>query len=145
MNRRIFLPSLCALGLGTWVLPANAAGTLLVIAHPSNTTKSLSAAEIEAIFTTRKQYWSHGGRIQTFNFPPKHPTRVEFDKKVLGMDPDEVARYWIDRRVRGGDRPPRQIPNASLMVRIVATLEGAAGYVYENDVTSAVKVIGRVG
>jgi hypothetical protein len=60
------------------------------------------------------------------------------------MNPDEVARYWIDRRVRGGHRPPRQVPGAALMVRIVASLEGAIGYAKESDVNSSVKILAKV-
>lgn len=130
--------------MAAYAEPVQASAGLVVIVHPANSVTSSTMAELEAIFTTRKQNWSHGGRIQPFNFPPKHPIRVAFDQEVLGMDPDEVARYWIDRKVRGGHRPPRQVPSAALMVRIVASLEGAVGYAKESDVNSSVKILAKV-
>lgn len=81
------------------------------------------------MFTTRKQAWSGGKRVLPFNFPPKHEIRVAFDEAVLQMDPDEVARYWIDRRIRGGNAPPKQVPSAQVIVRLVQKLEGAIAYV----------------
>lgn len=81
------------------------------------------------MFITRKQDWGAGKRILPFNFPAKHDVRVSFDRAVLDMDPDAVARYWIDRRIRGGNPPPKQIPNAQLMLRLVQKLDGAIGYV----------------
>lgn len=144
MNRRHFLLSLYSLGLTGYGQLSQAAAGLVVIAHPNNSVSSATMAELEAYFTTRKQYWPNGGRVQPFNFPAKHPVRVAFDEAVLGMNADEVARYWIDRRVRGGHRPPRQVPSAALMVRIVASLDGAIGYVNPSDVNSSVKVIAKV-
>lgn len=81
------------------------------------------------MFTTRKQSWSGGKRIVPFNFPPKHEVRVAFDQAVLEMDPDAVARYWIDRRIRGGNPPPKQVSNARMIVRLVEKLDGAIAYV----------------
>jgi hypothetical protein len=92
------------------------------------------------MFTTRKQSWDGGKRIVPFNFPPKHAVRVAFDRSVLEMDPDDVARYWIDRRIRGGNAPPKQVSSAQLIVRLVEKLDGAIGYVPKSAVSSGVRV-----
>jgi hypothetical protein len=128
MNRRQLLA--CALGgAGTClVAPAFAGPDLIVVVHPS-VTEAISMADLGAIFTTRRQSWTGGKRIVPFNFPAKHEVRVAFDQAVLGMDPDAVARYWIDRKIRGGNPPPKQITTAQLVVRLVEKLDGAIGYV----------------
>jgi hypothetical protein len=93
------------------------------------------------MFTTRKQSWNGGGRIVPFNFPPKHEVRVDFDRAVLEMSPEEVARYWIDRRIRGGTPPPKSVNNAALIVRLVSKLEGAIGYVPRSSVDPSVRIV----
>lgn len=113
---------------------------LVVVVHPSNK-ETPSRSELAAMFTTRKQSWSGGKRVVPFNFPAKHDLRVAFDREVLEMDPDDVARYWIDRRIRGGNSPPKQITSAPLIVRLVEKLDGAIGYVPKSAVTSGVRIV----
>ena len=127
--------------------PAPAAGgspEIAVIANPQVPIEEASAAKLNAIFTTRTQRWDDGTPIRPLNFPARDDLRVAFDRAVLGLEPDEVARFWIDRRVRGGNPPPRQVPNARLMVGVVGKLDGAIGYVPAKDATGAVRVVARV-
>lgn len=128
MTRRELLVGSAAIASSLFVSGARANEPLVVIVHPSNH-EHPSRAEVAAMFITRKQDWGAGKRILPFNFPAKHDVRVSFDRAVLDMDPDAVARYWIDRRIRGGNPPPKQIPNAQLMLRLVQKLDGAIGYV----------------
>jgi len=60
------------------------------------------------------------------------------------MEPDEVARYWIDRRVRGGHRPPRQLNSWALMLKVVSAVDGAIGYVPESSMSDQVKALMKV-
>ena len=99
--------------------------------------ESPGKSDLSLIFTTRKQEWSGGKPIMPFNFPPKHECRVAFDGAVLGMDADEVAKYWIDRRIRGGNAPPKQVPAAGMIVKLVEKFEGAIGYVPKAAATGA--------
>ena len=70
--------------------------------------------------------------------------RDEFDRRALHLDPNEVARFWIDRRVRGGHPPPRQIPDAKTMLRVVASLETAVGYVMNSEADGSVRVVAEI-
>lgn len=142
MNRRLFLALSGAAAAATLVVPAGASD-LVVIAHPG-VPETPSRPDLNAIFTTRKQTWQNGARIVPFNFPAKHEVRVLFDRVVLGMDPEEVAKYWIDRRVRGGNAPPKQVPNAATIVKLIEKLEGSISYVPRSSVTPGVRVLGPV-
>ena len=115
--------------------------TLAIVVHPDGPAKELSSADAEAIFSARKRFWDSGERILPFNLPPNHDLRVLFDRAVLHMSPDEVAKYWIDERVRGGNRPPKQVPSPALMLAVVAKLQGAIGYVPLSSVHRDVRVI----
>ncbi len=143
IQRRTLLAGSAAI-LGTsLVAPVRAGANLVVIVHPSNS-ETPSLADLAAIFTTRKQSWGGGKRIVPFNFPAKHEVRVAFDRAVLDMDPDDVARYWIDRRIRGGNPPPKQVASARLIVRLVEKLDGAVAYVPETTPLGDTRVVQRI-
>ncbi len=65
---------------------------------------------------------------------------------VLGLDPEGVARYWIDRKIRGGERPPRKVasPSAVRPRRGRGRARGGIGYLLASDVNPTVKVIARI-
>jgi len=144
MNRRALLRVMAASALP--LLPGEllAAPRLAVIVHAKNPIKSLGADELEAMFKALRRNWPSGQRIQPFNLPPRHGLRVAFDREALHMEPDAVARYWIDQRVRGGQQPPTQVPDSKLMLRVVSSLSGAVGYVPANEVANGVKVVAEV-
>jgi hypothetical protein len=66
---------------------------------------------------------------------------VRFDQAVLGMTPERVSRYWIDRKIRGQSGPPRALDSADLVQRVVARLDGGIGYVRMNELKADVKVV----
>jgi ABC-type phosphate transport system substrate-binding protein len=120
------------------------AGDIAVIVHPDVRVSALDQANLEAIFTTRRRFWHGSKRIASFNLPPRHPTRAAFDRAVLGRDPDEVGRFWVDRRIRGGARPPRSVSDPRLMVRVVSRVPGSIGYVPARYVDDTVRVVAVV-
>lgn len=145
MDRRTWLSTAACAGVSLWLRPALASEEpLAVFVHLKNGAKSLSGQELAAIFMSRRLHWDGSGRIIAFNFPAKHPVRVAFDRAVLGMDPDEVARYWIDQRIRGGNPPPRQVPNGALIPRLVEQLEAAIGYAPASEVSGRVHIVAVV-
>ncbi|MFW5875373.1 MAG: hypothetical protein ACOCXM_01425 [Myxococcota bacterium] len=121
---------LLALLLGLLPVPSAAqSGELAVIVHPSNSVDSLSTAKLESIFTSSRRHWKGGRSIVAFNYEAHDSKRVAFDRAVLQMKPDEVSKFWINQRIRGRGEPPRSVPSAKLMLRVVQRLEGAIGYV----------------
>jgi hypothetical protein len=144
LHRRHFL-SLLGAGAATAALrPAQASTGLVVIVPAGAEVRELALGELAAIFTTRRRNLEGGTTLIPLNLPPRDRLRVAFDQAVLGMGPEEVARYWVDRRVRGGNAPPRHVPSASLVARLVARLPGAVGYVPESDLAPGVRVVARI-
>jgi hypothetical protein len=117
---------------------------LAVIVNPRNPAKRIDAFELEAIFTMATQGWPGGGTVIPFNYPPEDRLRVAFDRAALRMEPDQVGRFWIDQRVRDALRPPRQVGDPSIALRLVARLPGAIAYVPSSLVDGSVKVVARV-
>lgn len=125
-------------------LQADARSELAVIVHPGTRTAPLTATELERIFSARTRNWPGGRRIVPLNLPSGSRGRLLFDRAVLGMGPEQVARFWIDRRVRGGARPPRQAPDPEMVVKVVERLHGAIGYVPPEMITGRVRVVARI-
>ena len=150
MFRRIALAFAAALLVAAVGLPmpkttsAQRSPILAVIVHPDIRIRSLDADELRSIFTMRRRHWDGGERVVPFNLPTGHGQRNGFDSSVLRMSENQVSRYWIDRRIRGGSRPPRQAPSEEIMARVIGRLPGAIGYVRTNFVNRSVRVVALV-
>src|SRR5262245_36554072 len=108
-----------------WALSSAAgAPALLVIVHSANPAKHLGPSELRPIFQANKKTWESGARVDPVNLPEKSVARHDFDRAVLGLDPDESQKYWIDRRVRGDARPPKKLPTPSAVSAFVASTPG---------------------
>jgi hypothetical protein len=121
---------LCAAGAA----PAESSGAasppppFLVVAHASLGVNAVEVSELRDLFLRRTEALQ-GQQCVPLNYPSGAELRVLFDDKVLRMTPDQVGRYWVDLRIRGGGRPPRTVPTAEIMLRVVGALRGAVGYV----------------
>jgi ABC-type phosphate transport system substrate-binding protein len=134
-----------ALALALWVGPAAAGGDeIAVIVNKGNPAGSLSQNDLRPIFQTTKTSWPDGSKITALNLPDADGTRKGFDAAVMGLDPDRVARYWVDRKIRGGNPPPKSVGSSGAVVKVVGSKAEAIGYVPSKDVSGNVKVVARI-
>jgi ABC-type phosphate transport system substrate-binding protein len=134
-----------ALGLLFWVGSASAGGDeIAVIVNKSSPVSSLSQSDLRPIFQTTKTSWPNGSKIAAFQLADSDATRKGFDAAVLGLDPDRVARYWVDRKIRGGDPPPKTVPSTGAMAKVVGAKAEAIGYVPLKEVSGNVKVVAKI-
>jgi ABC-type phosphate transport system substrate-binding protein len=141
---------MCAVVGAVWLfapLHSRAGGTtetLLVIAHKAVRAAKISRDELRPIFQTKTATWPDGSAVRPFNLPDANTARQGFDAAILGLDPDRVARYWIDRKIRGGERPPAIAPTAAVMLKIVSKTPGAIGYIEAGGADQTVKIVAKV-
>ena len=114
---------------------------LVVVVSASAAMKDISTATLRRAFQGMATDFEAGKRFIPLNHPPGTPTRTQFDRAVLGLEPDAVGAFWIDRRIRDESPPPRTVPTPELALRIVGSLLGAITYVFPELVTPAVKVL----
>jgi hypothetical protein len=122
---------------------AEPADNLAVIVHADNPVR-VTAGELESVFLRHELEWPDGDPVIPVNATPDSARRKQFDRVVLGMSPDEVARYWLDQRIRGAGTAPREIGDAFLTLRLVARIKGAIGYVPEGSELRDVRVVARI-
>jgi ABC-type phosphate transport system substrate-binding protein len=134
----------CALALASARAANAVARDIAIIVNKANPAKALTDTDLRPIFQTTKTSWPHGQEAFPVNLPDGDPLRHEFDAAVLRLDPERVARYWKDRKIRGGARAPVQAPNAQAVLKVVALKPGAVGYVRASEVNDSVKVVARI-
>lgn len=120
---------------------AAAGKPLVVVVAASAAMKDISTATLRRAFQGMPTDFEGGKRFVPLNHPTGTPGRVQFDRAVLGLEPDAVGAFWIDRRIRDESPPPRTVPSADLALRIVASLPGAITYVYPEAVTPTVRAL----
>ena len=57
------------------------------------------------------------------------------------MSPDEVGRYWVDRKVRGQSGAPRSLPSPAHIAKVVAKFPHAIGYLPADQLTGDVQAV----
>ncbi len=134
-QRACSLPILIVLGLLLTWLPRAALAergaepvTLAVVVGPDNPTRDLSHQRLRRAFLGQTVQGADGRRLVPLNHPPRSVDRVGFDRVALGMTPNQVARFWIDRRIRGDGHAPRSVGSIATLQRVVARLPGAIAY-----------------
>ena len=113
---------------------------IAVIVGPDSPLSDISLGRLRPIFLSHVREY-RGRRVVPFNQPRGTLARSAFDQNVLGMNPEQSARYWVDQRIRGSSKPPRAIANPQLLLRVVSQFPGAIAYVRESDLNEAVKAL----
>lgn len=125
---------------GELALAAPVTPRLVVIVGKTSPIDNISLGALRSAFLAQPTD-ENRVRLVPFNSPPNSPERVLFDRRVLGMSPEEVARHWVDQRIRGNPGPPRAIASAKLLRQVVARLPGAISYLNSEDLDGSVKAI----
>jgi hypothetical protein len=133
-----------ALGLTGRSAFADATVRLQIVTAKANSIRDISFPDLRQLYRG-KRISVAGVKVIPFNHPAGTPDRVGFDRVVLGMSPDEVGRYWVDQKIRGGEPPPRTIDSAALLLRVVAALPGSLGYVREGFSSPELKIVSIEG
>ncbi len=132
----------------SWALPsaeraARAAGTvtLAVFVPKDSTLRSLKMTELRRIYISADDSGFSGQRSVPFNHTAHSSDRIGFDQTVLHMTPEEVSRFWIDRKIRGLPGPPRAVDSLSQLLRLVSRTSAGIGYARPSQLTNEVRVI----
>ena len=134
-----------AIAAACWSGPSTAGGDVIAISvNKANTSSKLDQGDLRPIFQTSKTTWPNGDKIIALNLPEEDLMRKGVDAAVMGLDPERVARYWVDRKIRGGNAPPKKIPSVGAMLKLVGSQAGAIGYVSAGEVSGDVKVIAKI-
>jgi len=113
---------------------------LVVIVASSSMVKDISMGELRRAFLGEPVTLS-GKRLIAINHPLATPTRGQFDRIVLGLKPEEVGRFWVDRSIRAQSPPPKTVQTPELAVRIAMSLPGAITYTTADALTEKLRAL----
>ena len=133
--RRHLLRILSGLGVGLATPVALAAEPIAVVMASNTRQRGLSSDKLRRVFLALPTDDDDGHRFVPINLAQSSNVRERFDRNVLSMSPTEIARYWIDQRLRG-NKPPRSANSLDLCRRAVQELPGAISYLPLSQVGS---------
>jgi ABC-type phosphate transport system substrate-binding protein len=115
-------------------------GGLVLVVGKGSPISNVTKAELNRLFSA-DPIKVEGQSVVPFALTPSSAERQVFDLIVLGMGPEEVNKFWIDRRIRGQGNPPKSAPSPEVVAKVVANFPGAMGYLPVGSLTSALKPV----
>jgi ABC-type phosphate transport system substrate-binding protein len=118
-------------------------GDLAIIVHKSNPVQNLSLAELREYFLAERGYWSTRQKIRVAMREPGSPEREAVLRLICGMnrDQDFITYFLRAKFSEQVTEEPRNLDSTSNMIRFVANVSGAIGYVRADEVDPSVRVI----
>ncbi len=132
MDRRHLLRAACASLVASQASVAWATGRnngLVLIVSNHSPMQEIQLGDLRRVFSGEPVNHDKGGKLIPLNHPVMTPDRVTFDRVLLTMNPEQISKYWIDRKIRGQSGPPRTVSSLSILLGVVSRLPGAIGYV----------------
>lgn len=118
-------------------------GDLAIIVHKSNPVQNLSMAELREYFLAERSHWSTQQKIRVAMREPGSPEREAVLRLICGMKRDQdFTTYFL--RAKFSEQvvdEPRSLDSTPNMIRFVANVSGAIGYVRADEVDPSVRVI----
>lgn len=114
---------------------------LAVVVARNSPIEHLSRFELKKLYLGANIEAPGGERVLAFHQMYSAPDRVAFERGVLGMAPEELSRYWIDRKIRGESGAPHVVGSPELMQRVVSRLTTSVGYVRLDQVGAELRVL----
>ena len=108
---------LASSGITTPVGAGEAKTRLAIIVSKDSPVSDISFYELKRLYLG-EQINASGKRLLPLNLTPSSRERGAFDRTVLAMSPEAIARYWVDRKIRGDSGPPKAIGRASCRERV---------------------------
>ncbi len=139
LTRRTFLQAEAGVASTLILREANAAEPLLIVVAKTSVLTAVSLQDLQRLYRGDINTLQ-GQRMFPLNHLPRSELREHFDQRVLGMNAEETARYWIDRRIRGQSGAPKSVP-ARLMAAVVAKLPNSIGYISAGSADAALTVL----
>jgi ABC-type phosphate transport system substrate-binding protein len=122
---------------------AHAAVELAIIVNKSNPNDNLSFSELRELFKAERGNWPGGaGKVRVVMREPGVGEREAVLRLVYDMDEKGFNSYFLEKKFRGEIlEEPRLRSSTPDMIKTVANLPGAIGYVRSDEVDASVKVL----
>jgi hypothetical protein len=144
MDRRSFLtfmPGAAGILLAPTALAEPRSVQLAVIVAKDSALQDIDLPDLRRLFGGEPVSDPRGRKLIPFNHPARSPDRVGFDRIVLGLDANQVAKYWIDRKIRAQPGPPRTLTSLQTLLSVITRLPGAVAYLRPEYMNADVRAL----
>ncbi|RYZ54894.1 MAG: hypothetical protein EOP07_15170 [Proteobacteria bacterium] len=121
---------------------AFAADAIVAIVNRKSVLQKLTQQQMKAVFLGETRYAAPGVLVEIVDRDRTSDIYKDFYAGLVSMSPKEVSIYWAKKVFTGEAPPPSRVTgdDAAAIEQIKAKPNGIS-YVYEKNVTAAVKVI----
>lgn len=143
-RRRLLQVGLVPVGLG--LCPSRRAWSaespaLVLVTATKTALQNLSSGDLRQLFLGESIRDQANQKLVALNQLPGSAERTLFDSRILGLSQDEMARYWIDQKVRGLKGPPRNLAPPQMVARVVERFPGAVSYLKPEHVIAGLRMV----
>jgi ABC-type phosphate transport system substrate-binding protein len=117
------------------------AGSLAIVLNRDNPVTSLPLSELQRIFRKQTRMWPHGEPVVPVDWDATTEVRQAFSKQVMNRTVREMADFWVQQNITQGLTPPSTLKSARAVLRFVASVPGAIGYLPAGELDETVKLI----
>jgi ABC-type phosphate transport system substrate-binding protein len=130
--------ALCAVGL--LCAPAASADVVVVVSAKSSIA-SLKADQVADIFLGKRSAYPDGADAVPIDQPESSSSREAFYTALTGKTPALLKAYWSKLLFTGQGQPPRELPNADAVKKLIASNSRFIGYMDKDALDDNVKVV----
>ncbi len=102
---------------------------LTVVAADQGAPEEMSKGDLKKVMMGKKKRWADGSKIIIALLKTKTPVGKAVCKRVYGMTPNKVNKYWIAQVFQGKAKAPRSFDSEKALLEYVAETDGAIGIV----------------
>lgn len=121
-------------------LYSHANHTIAIIVHPENHNE-FDERVTRQIFLGQIKSFPDGKEAKAFAVAGNEALRDDFITKVLRRNPHTMNAYWARMIFTAKATPPRELPSADAIKKMVANSPNAIGYINSSDIDNSVRVI----
>lgn len=130
--------SLCILVI-LFITSISLKAQVAIIANKSVSESSIDASKAGSIYSLSTKKWSNGSPIAIFDLNSGAPKATFYG--FINKNDAALKKDWLKLKLTEGADVPKPVNSDAEMVKMVASTNGAIGYVAASAVTPDVKVL----
>lgn len=112
-----------------------------IVVNKSVSASGFSKADIRAIFTMQKRFWSNNAQIKVYTLPDSSPLHKSFIKDKLQMFPHQIRKIWDRMTFSGTGMTPIELDSEEEMIDKIATTPNSIGYLDDKPNNENIRVV----
>lgn len=114
---------------------------IAVVVSAKSPVGNLTQEQVSQIFLGKASSFPGGQTAMPIDQSEGQAARDEFYTKVTGKSPAQLKAYWSKLIFTGKGQPPKEVPNAAEVKKLVANNPNTIAYIEKGSVDSSVKVV----